>query len=82
MEVGASRRNAPNFNREGDMDRHSFMLKNYSEQQLRKKKEAILLKARAEVGINDNGTSGYVVKNGANKDKILAHKSTKANNNW
>ena len=64
------------------MDRHTFMLKNYSEQQLRKKKEHILLKNRAEVGINDNGTSGYVVKNGANKDKVLAHHSTKSTNNW
>ena len=64
------------------MDTHSFMLKQYSEQQLRKKKEHILLKNRAEVTINDNGTSGYVVKNGANKNKILAHKSTKSTNNW
>ena len=64
------------------MDRHSYMLKQYSEQQLRKKKEHILLKNRAEVGINDNGTSGYVVKNGANKDKVLAHHSTKSTNNW
>lgn len=64
------------------MDRHSFMLKQYSEQQLRKKKEHQLLKARREVGINDNGTSGYVVKNGANKDKVLAHYSTKSTNNW
>ena len=64
------------------MDRHSFMLAQYSEQQLRKKKEHILLKNRAEVGINANGTSGYVVKNGANKNKILAHKTTKSTNNW
>lgn len=64
------------------MDRHSFMLKQYSEQQLRKKKEAILLKNRLEVGINDNGTSGYVVKNGTNTGRILAHNSTKSTNNW
>ena len=64
------------------MDRHSFMLKNYSEQQLRKKKEQILLKNRSEVGINDNGTSGYVVKSGANQGKILAHKNTKSTTNW
>ena len=64
------------------MDRHSFMLKMYSEQQNRKRKEEILLKSRSEVGINDNGTSGYVVKNGANKNKILAHKTIKSTNNW
>ena len=82
MEVGASRRNAPNFNREGDMQRHSFMLKQYAEQQLRKRKEDIMLKARREVGINDNGTSGYVVKQGVNKDKVLAHNNTRSTNNW
>lgn len=64
------------------MDRHSFMLRQYSEQQLRKRKEDLLLKARREVGINDNGTSGYVVKNGANKDRVLGHNSTKSTNNW
>ena len=64
------------------MDRHSYMLAKYSEQQLRKKKEHILLKNRAEVGINDNGTSGYVVKNGVNEGKILAHKNTKSTTNW
>jgi hypothetical protein len=64
------------------MDRHSFMLRQYSEQQSRKRKEEILLKNRAEVGINDNGTSGYMVKNGANKDKVLGHRSIKSNNNW
>jgi hypothetical protein len=64
------------------MDRHSFMLRQYSEQQSRKRKEEILFKNRAEVGINDNGTSGYMVKNGANKDKVLGHRSIKTNNNW
>jgi hypothetical protein len=64
------------------MDRHSFMLRQYSEQQSRKRKEEILFKNRAEVGINDNGTSGYMVKNGANKDKVLGHRSIKSNNNW
>ena len=64
------------------MERHSYMLKQYSEQQSRKKKEEILLKARREVSINANGTSGYVVKQGANRNKILAHKSTKSTNNW
>jgi hypothetical protein len=58
------------------------MLRQYSEQQSRKRKEEILFKNRAEVGINDNGTSGYMVKNGANKDKVLGHRSIKTNNNW
>ena len=64
------------------MDRHSYMLKKYSEQQTRKKKEMELWRARQEVEVNGNGTSGYVVKSGANKDKILAHSSIKSTNNW
>ena len=83
MEVGCSRRNAPNFNKEGDtMDRHSFMLKQYSEQRANNKKAFEMWKARGEVDVNANGTSGYVVKHGSNKGKILGHRSTKANNNW
>ncbi len=35
-----------------------------------------------EVNINGNGTSGYVVKEGINKDKILAHNNKKSTNNW
>jgi hypothetical protein len=76
------RRNAPNFNREGDMDRHSFMLKKYSEQKLREKKEKDLWRARQEVDINANGTSGYTVKDGPNKGRVLGHRVTKSTNNW
>ena len=82
MEVGASRRNAPNFNKEGEMDRHSFMLKKHSEKCANEKKAFEMWKARGEVEVNGNGTSGYVVKHGSNKGKILGHNSTKANNNW
>ena len=64
------------------MDRHSFMLKQYSEQQSRKRKLMELWKARNEVEVNANGTSGYVVKNGHNQGRTLAHKSVKSTNNW
>lgn len=64
------------------MDRHSFMLKQYSEQQALNRKLKELWKARQEVDINANGTSGYVVKHGANAGKMLAHSSTKSTNNW
>ena len=37
---------------------------------------------RSEVNINGGGTSGYTVKEGANKGKILGHNSTKSTNNW
>lgn len=64
------------------MDRHSFMLKKYSEQRANDKKAFEMWKARGEVEVNGNGTSGYVVKQGLNKGKILGHNSTKSNNNW
>mgnify|MGYP006236733435 FL=1 len=44
--------------------------------------EKILFDKRKAVETNGNGTSGYVVKEGANKGKILAHNSTKSTNNW
>ena len=64
------------------MQRHSFMLKQYAQEQMRKRKEGVMLKARREVGINDNGTSGYVVKHGPNTGRVLAHRSSKSTNNW
>ena len=33
----------------------------------------LLLQNRKEVDINGNGTSGYRIKNGINKDKVLKH---------
>jgi len=59
------------------MSRHSFMLKRYAEQQIRKRKEDILHKARREVAVNANGTCGYVVKAGSNMGKYLGHNSIK-----
>jgi len=41
-----------------------------------------LFRARKEVDINGNGTSGHMVKHGSNKGKVLGHRSTKSNNNW
>ena len=49
-----------------------LIAKNYEE----KKKEQsnkLLLKNRKEVEINANGTSGYKIKEGTNKDKIVGH---------
>jgi len=64
------------------MERHTFMLKQYAEQQDRKKKIHALWRARNEVDINGGGTSGYVVKNGSNVGRILGHNSPKSTNNW
>ena len=41
----------------------------------------LLNKARKEVEINGNGTSGFVVKNGPHKGKVLGHFTQKYNNN-
>ena len=54
-----------------------FIIKeNYKK--LKKIKEEILFRSRKEVEINGNGTSGYVIKEGSNKDKVLCHIATKS----
>ena len=63
-------------------ERHTKTLTTFSEEQSKKKVDNLLLKARKEVEINGNGTSGYVVKCGPNKGRILGHFSQKYNNNW
>jgi len=48
----------------------------------KKKKEhsnKVLFKNRKEVEINANGTSGYKIKEGINKGKILGHLKTEKN---
>ena len=77
------RRNAPNFNKEGDMiGRFTHLFKKRAEESNLKAKVKALFGARSEVDINANGTSGYVVKHGPNKGKVLAHKPRKSTNNW
>jgi hypothetical protein len=63
-------------------ERHTKTLTTFSEEQNKKKLNNVLLKARKEVEINGNGTSGYVVKCGPHKGRILGHFSQKYNNNW
>jgi hypothetical protein len=64
------------------MDRHTRVLTKYSKSKDLEKKTQLLFKARKEVDINAGGTSGYTIKNGPNKNKILGHYSPKSNNNW
>ena len=64
------------------MDRHTIVLEKYSKSQDQKKKEKVLFSARKEVDINAGGTSGYVVKHGSHKGKVLGHRIVKSNNNW
>ena len=62
------------------MGRFTELLKNFANNSLNKKKENVLLRARKEVGINDNGTSGYTIKEGPNKGRVLGHISVKHSN--
>jgi len=62
------------------MGRFTELLKNFTNNSLNKKKENVLLRARKEVGINDNGTSGFTIKEGPNKGRVLGHISVKHSN--
>ena len=62
-------------------DRHTKVLTTFSEEQNKKKLDNVLFKSRKEVEINGNGTSGFVVKNGPHKGKVLGHLIQKYNNN-
>ena len=64
------------------IDRFTHLFKTRSKQNTLLSKAKTLFNARTEVDINANGTSGYVVKHGPNKGKILGHKTTKSNSNW
>ena len=64
------------------MSRFTHLFKARSKEQSLIEKTKALFGARKEVEINGNGTSGYIVKHGPNKGKVLAHKATKSTNNW
>ena len=54
-------------------ERMSDIVAKYSTAKAMENKAKTLFKARHEVDINGNGTSGYVVKHGTNKGKVLKH---------
>ena len=64
------------------IDRFSHLLKSFTKDKQKSEKDKILFSARKEVEINGNGTTGYVIKHGPNKDKVLQHLSVKSTNNW
>ena len=64
------------------MERHTRLLTDFSKSKEIEKKTKALFSARKEVDINAGGTSGYIVKHGTNKDKVLSHKKVKSTNNW
>ena len=49
-----------------------FIIKE-NDKKLKKLKDQTLLKSRKEVDINGNGTTGYVIKEGPQKGKVLKH---------
>jgi len=55
-----------------------LIVKNYEEKK-KEQSDKFLFKTRKEVEINANGTSGYKIKEGINKGKILAHLKTEKN---
>jgi len=58
------------------------LMKTIKNQQKNDKKEKAIEKRKTAVEAYGNGTTGYRIKNGPNKGKILGHISTKGNNNF
>ncbi len=50
----------------------SFIIKE-NDRKLKKLTDETLLRNRKEVEINGNGTTGYVIKEGAQKGRVLKH---------
>ena len=63
-------------------DRFTHLFKARNKEHLKEEKSKVLFGARKEVAINGEGTSGYVVKHGTNKGKVLGHIINKSTNNW
>tara|TARA_R110000822_G_scaffold165074_1_gene305622 strand:- start:549 stop:743 length:195 start_codon:yes stop_codon:yes gene_type:complete len=54
-------------------ERLSLFISKENYRKLKEHKEKTLLKSRKEVNINGNGTTGYVIKHGSQKGKVLKH---------
>ena len=55
------------------MDRFGHLLRQYTHNQQIVKKQKALCRARKEVDINGNGTSGYLIKHGPRQGTVLGH---------
>ena len=58
------------------------LIKTIRAQRANEEKEKAIEKKKTAVEAYGNGTTGYRIKNGPNKGKVLGHISTKANNNF
>jgi hypothetical protein len=56
-----------------------LILKNYENNRVENANKT-LLKSRKEVDINGNGTTGYVIKEGSQKGRVLKHIQIKSKN--
>ena len=60
------------------MERMHAILSRFSRSQAKKKRERMMNNVLVKsVSTNSNGTSGYTVKNGPNKGKVLGHITVK-----
>ena len=57
------------------MGRFDHLHKTFREQRLKEKANKSLQNSRPVVAVNGNGTSGYRIKEGVNKDKVAGHMS-------
>jgi len=57
------------------MGRFDHLHKTFREQRLKDKANNNLAKSRPVVAVNGNGTSGYRIKEGVNKNKVAGHVS-------
>ncbi len=64
------------------MKRFDHLHKQYRAEKMKEYSNKALRNSRKAVIVNANGTSGYTVKEGKNKGKILGHISQKHSNNW
>ena len=58
------------------------LIQTLKNQRANDQKEKAIEKRKTAVEAYGNGTTGYRIKNGPNKGKILGHISTKGNNNF
>ena len=58
------------------------LIKTIKAQRANEEKEKAIEKKKTAVEAYGNGTTGYRIKNGPNKGKVIGHISAKANNNF
>jgi|TARA_B110000967_G_scaffold191160_1_gene216548 hypothetical protein len=58
------------------------LIKTIRNKHIKEEQEKAIEKKKIAVEAYGNGTTGYRIKNGPNKGKVLGHISTKGNNNF